>query len=798
MKPWLALSVLVALVSVAFGEIVITEWMYNGLGSGNTGEFVEFTNTGPNPVDMTGWSYDDDSRVAGTISLSAFGVVAPGQSVILTDETAADFAQIWGLSGVVIIGGNTANLGRNDEINLYDAEGNLVDRLTYGDETFPGTVRTQNKSCNIPATEYGYTEPQTSWVLAAAGDAFGSKASTRGEVASRGRIVGYALSDFDQDGDVDGTDYELLSGCLTGPAQPYDPLPAECMLTPDADGFIRADCDRDGDVDASDFGVVQMCYSGEGNPADPSCGYGSAGPAETEILLNGTFITVNGAGVTVDGAKATITSQGSYTITGTLTDGQIVVNTADAGPVRMLLNGVSISNSTNAPVYVLSAASTEVVLVDQTTNFLSDATTYVYENPEDDEPNAALFSKDTLILSGTGSLTVFGNHNDAIASKDELIITGGTLNVMAVDDGIRGKDYLLIQDGDIIVTAGGDALKSDNANDAALGYISIQNGSLHITSGGDGMAAASSVFVAGGDITVTSGSGHTATIPADLSAKGIKGGVSVVIDGGTFVLDCADDAVHSNNAMTINGGTFTVATGDDAFHSDLTLVINGGTIVVTQSYEGIESADITINDGNIHITSSDDGVNAAGGVDGSGGWPPPAGDHYLYIHGGYIVVNAAGDGIDANGYIVMTGGTVIVHGPTANFDSAIDYDRTFNISGGLLVAAGSAQMAQAPSTTSTQRSVKITHSATKAAGTLAHMQTTIGGTYVVTFAPAKQYRSLVVSCPAFVAGTSCELYRGGSSTGVVTDGLYQGGTYSGGTKTNTFTTNNIVTNVSAP
>ncbi len=919
MRSWLALGVVIALVPVASGEVVITEWMHNGLGSGSTGEFVEFTNIGPDPVDMTGWSFDDDSRAPGTVSLSAFGVVAPGQSVILTDETAAVFAQIWTLSSVTIIGDNTANLGRNDEINLYDAGGTLVDRLTYGDETFPGTVRTQNKSCNIPATDYVYTEAQTSWVLATAGDAFGSTASTRGEVASPGRIVGYALSDFDQDGDVDGTDHELLSGCLTGRAQPYDPLPDECTLTPDLEGFLLADCDRDGDVDASDFGVVQVCYSGEGNPADPSCGRGSAGPVETEIILNGTSITVTGDGVTVDGTKATITSEGSYTIIGTLADGQIIVNTADAGPVKIVLSGVSISNSTNAPLYVLSAASTEIVLADQTTNFLYDATTYVYENPEDDEPNAALFSKDTLLISGTGSLTVYGNYNDAIGSKDELVIAGGTLNVTAVDDGIRGKDYLRIQDGDITVIAGGDALKSDNADDTELGYIAIQNGLLHITSGGDGMAAETDVTVTGGDITITSGGGHTATIsedlsakgvkglasvvieggtlnldcaddgihsndtvtisggtmniataddgihadltigidggtvtitqcyegiestdititdgdievvseedaitaetsvaisggdftitsgggsgallPEDFSAKGIKGLVSVLIEGGTFIMDCADDAVHSNDTITIEDGTFNVATGDDAFHSDLVMVINGGTIVVTECYEGIESADITINDGNIHVTSSDDGINGAGGADGSGGWPPPAGDHYLYIHGGYIAVNAAGDGIDVNGYIVMTGGTVIVHGPTVDFESPIDYDRTFQISGGLLVAAGSAGMAQAPSTTSTQRSVKITYSANKTAGTLAHIQTTSGGTYVVTFAPTKRYRSLVVSCPAFAAGTSFELYRGGSSTGVVTDGLYQGGTYSGGTKTNTFTTNNIVTNVSAP
>jgi hypothetical protein len=114
------------------------------------------------------------------------------------------------------------------------------------------------------------------------------------------------------------------------------------------------------------------------------------------------------------------------------------------------------------------------------------------------------------------------------------------------------------------------------------------------------------------------------------------------------------------------------------------------------------------------------------------------------------------------------------------------------------VAAGSAGMAQAPSTTSTQRSVKITYTAAKAAGYLAHIQTTSGGTNIVTFAPAKQYRSLVVSTPSFTAGTSFGLYRGGTCTGTVTDGLYQGGTYSGGLGPTAFTTTNIVTNVSAP
>jgi predicted extracellular nuclease len=188
MRCLLTFSLVVSVVQAASGSMVISEWMYNGAGTGSIGEFVEFTNAGPDPVDMTGWSFDDNSQLAGTVSLSAFGVVAPGQSVILTDNAATAFAAVWGLSGISIVGGNTANLGRNDEINVFDAAGNLVDRLTYGDEDYPGTVRANKLSCNIPATDYGYTVSQTSWGLATTGDAYGSWASSLGEIGSPGRV----------------------------------------------------------------------------------------------------------------------------------------------------------------------------------------------------------------------------------------------------------------------------------------------------------------------------------------------------------------------------------------------------------------------------------------------------------------------------------------------------------------------------------------------------------------------------------------------------------------------------------
>lgn len=791
----LTLGLFVGIASTAFGDMVITEWMYNGAGAGDTGEFVEFTNTGTTAVDMTGWSFDDDSRVPGTISLSGIGVVLPGQSVILTDESAAVFATIWGLSGVTIIGGNTANLGRNDEINLYNASGVLVDRLSYGDVTYPGTPRTQTRSCNIPAADYGYSVPQTSWVLAADGDTHGSTVSTRGEVGSPGRIVGLAWSDFDRDGDVDFADLGSFVHCFVGPFLSYNPPPSGCTLTPNDSGLIAADEDEDGDVDLIDFAAFQLCYHGEGVPVNASCEVSSQGPVVTQIILNGSSITVIGSGVFVDGTKATINTAGSYIVTGALTDGQILVNTPDPDPVQITLNGASITSSTNAPLYVVSAAHTVILLADGTTNYLTDPSTYT---PVADDPNAALFSADPLTISGTGSLTVHGNFNDGIASKDTLLITGGTITVTAVDDGIRGKDELEIQGGTITVTSTGDGLKADNTDGPGLGVVTISGGTMNITSGGDGITAETDAVISSGNFIIVSGGGHTVTIPSSASAKAVKGLTSVNISGGTFNIDAADDGVHSNGTITISGGSLTMAinnntnesTGSygDGIHADSSITISGvsTSITVTTAYEGVEAQYVTINDGTIHVTTTDDGINAAGGS-GTNNW--------IHINGGYIVVNASGDGIDANGSIVMTGGTVIVHGPTVDNNAAIDYDTTFNISGGLLIAAGSAGMAQAPSSSSTQRSVKITYAQTKTAGTLAHIRTTSGGTYIVTFAPAKAYRSLVVSSPAFTAGLSCGLYRGGTCSGIVTDGLYSGGTYSGGSGPTTFTTTNIVTNV---
>ncbi|QKK06986.1 MAG: lamin tail domain-containing protein [Planctomycetota bacterium] len=184
MRNAISLIVLAGLAGTASAQIAITEYMY----SANFAEYVEFTNVSNAPVDMTGWSYDDVSREPGTLDLSAFGVVAPGESVIITEEPADDFITVWGLSGVKVIGEYTNNLGRGDEINLYDAGDNLVDQLTYGDEDFPGTIRAQDFSGNPMPGAVGNNDI-AGWVLAFEGDSFGSFLSAFGDVGNPGTYI---------------------------------------------------------------------------------------------------------------------------------------------------------------------------------------------------------------------------------------------------------------------------------------------------------------------------------------------------------------------------------------------------------------------------------------------------------------------------------------------------------------------------------------------------------------------------------------------------------------------------------
>jgi hypothetical protein len=526
-----------------------------------------------------------------------------------------------------------------------------------------------------------------------------------------------------------------------------------------------------------------------------------------DVTLSGNSITVSNPSVaTVVGSKVTITSAGTYRLKGSLTDGQVIVNTADKATVRLLLNNVNIYCSNSAPIFVMDAKKTIIILEAGTQNNLTDGSSYTLN--ADEEPKAAIFSKSDLTVYGAGALTVQANYNDGISTNDGLILNGGQITITSVGDAVRGKDYVVVKNGNININAAKDGLKSDS-KDVARGYITIENGVLHVTAGEDAVNAQSDFLMQNGQITAYAGGGSSNNVVVGTSTKGIKALVDLVIDGGTFTIDTSDDAFHSNGTITINGGTFNLKTNDDAMHADNSLEINNGDLEITKCFEGLESANVTINNGNIHIVSSDDGVNVAGGRDGSGftrpGWGGDtfgSGDYHLFINGGYIYINSGTDGLDSNGDIIMTNGTVIIDGPTTDMESAIDHDFPppqgyggFKMTGGWILAVGSAGMATGPNASSTQYSVMYAFSSDRAAGTILHLRTS-SGTEIFTFKSAKAYRCFVFCSPELTLNTTYEVYTGGSSTGTLTDGLYIGGTYTPGTKSNlTFKITSITTKV---
>ena len=505
----------------------------------------------------------------------------------------------------------------------------------------------------------------------------------------------------------------------------------------------------------------------------------------TAIAFSGTAASVSGAGVSVSGNCVTITSPGTYVLTGTLEEGQLIVDAGKEDVVRLVLNGVSMHCSTSSPLYAKQAGKTVVSLAPGTENTLSDGSDYVFPDAESDEPNATLFCKDDLTLNGTGSLTINAQFNNGIASKDTLKIMEGQITIDAADDAILGRDLLVVQGGTVTLRAQDDGLKSTNDTDAAKGSIVISGGQLDITSQGDGIQAYAGLFISGGELRIVTASGsanaaaHTdgnemvrGGFPSaeqtaqedETSAKGLKAGGLLSITNGTFDLDTLDDALHSNGALTISGGTLALATGDDALHADGALSVSDGTLDISACYEGLEGTSIDISGGEIALVASDDGINASDGSEttsqgmaapGSGGNSNCA----ITISGGTIYVDASGDGLDSNGSITMSGGTLLISGPVNDGNGALDFDGSFEVTGGLLIAAGSAGMAQTPTQQGSQNILSMTCTAQQAAGTPIVLTDKEGNT-LASFTPDKAFRNVILSLPSLAADSEYALTCG--------------------------------------
>lgn len=566
-----------------------------------------------------------------------------------------------------------------------------------------------------------------------------------------------------------------------------------------------------------------------------------------KITLTGSSAEVSGDGVTVNGSTITITAEGTYIVSGTLDDGQIIIDTDDSAKVHLVFRGANINSSTSAALYIKNCDKAFLTLDTDSANTISNGGTFTAI--DDNNVDGAIFSKDDLTINGAGSLTVTSPAGNGIVCKDDLVFTGGNITITSSEHGLDANDSVRSINATFNITSGKDGIHSDNSDDTSLGFVYVENGTFNITSEGDGISASAYVLIQDGTFNITTGggsengeqksseswgqfngpsgggtpsggmngghdsgsnggpggsnstmSGTSDSASADIetfanvssdnqstqtadsnsgdastSIKGIKATDSIIINGGTYNIDSADDSLHSNNSIKIAGGTFNIESGDDGVHADNTLNITGGNINVNESYEGLEAQNVTIENGNITITATDDGINAAGGTDSSastGGRDGMFGGGYtssstgsIVISGGNILINASGDGIDANGSLEITGGNTTVYGPTQGDTSVLDYDTTGTITGGTFIGTGAATMAQ--TLTGANQGI-LTFNANGSSGSQVEVKDSNGKTVAV-FTPSLSYQYLVVTNDEIVSGQTYTVSIGENSMTVTAE-----------------------------
>ena len=511
----------------------------------------------------------------------------------------------------------------------------------------------------------------------------------------------------------------------------------------------------------------------------------------TMIAFSKNDVSVKGMGAAAQGSTVKIGSEGTYIFSGSCDDGYVIVD-ANKAEIKIVLEGLTLSNNDGPAIIVKNAKKVTVTLAEGTDNYLADGASYQLT-----EGNAtvdgAIFSKAELVINGAGNLTVNGNNAHGIVSKKGLVIAGGNLSVKSKSAGICGKDYLKITNSNITINAGTDGLKSDNMEDSGMGYVYIQSGSFDITSANDAIQAYHIASIEGGTFNI-----KTTSTLSTASAKGVKGVTGVAISGGTFTINAQDDGIHSDGDVMLSGGNISISSADDGVHANDKLDITGGELVIAKSYEGLEATEISIYDGVVVINSSDDGMNASGGNDENTNTSTrPGGDMFessngaIAISGGYLIIHAEGDGIDANGSIEMSGGVVLVDGPSRGGNGSMDYNSTASITGGVFIALGTRDMAQ-NFKSATQGSFLLSSSGSFSAGTLISVCDEKGNV-IAAFRSTKTFNCVTVSAPELKQGETYTLYKNANVDGLDENGFAHNTTQTGGETCGTVTLSSLIT-----
>ncbi len=522
----------------------------------------------------------------------------------------------------------------------------------------------------------------------------------------------------------------------------------------------------DGIVDDALADISEMNF--EYSVRDLKATYGTGA---TKIELSDKAVLVSGFGVVVDGTAVTINAAGTYVISGKLTSGSITVAASKRDKIQLVFEGVNVTNPNGPALFIQSAEKVVLSLTTGWRNTLTDGSDYSATD-KDTQLDAALFSREDLTINGSGTLNVNGNLKHGIVSNDDLIITGGNLNIQAKNVGLSGKDCVKINDGRITVTAGTDGIRSDNATDKTRGFVYISGGELNITAGSDALQAETVIRMVNGTLTATANGGSEC---ADRAGKGLKATSDIRIEGGSITVDSSDDALNSNATVYMTGGTLNLRSGDDGIHADVAIGLMNGNVTVANSYEALESTEVVIANGTVDLTSADDGINAAGSQDQTSDTFVSASGS-ITVAGGTLRINAGGNGMDSKGTVALKNGLVLISISDGKQKSAILSTGGTLITEATLVALDCAEVPIAPYA---EGKLLLSCSfAQQAASTVSICDES--GAVLIAFQVPNAYKNLTVCTAGLQAATVYTVVAGGEIVGLDAFGFAQSTTHTGG------------------
>ena len=424
----------------------------------------------------------------------------------------------------------------------------------------------------------------------------------------------------------------------------------------------------------------------------------------TVITLDGSDGKISGNGAYMQDGNLVIVSAGDYSIEGTLTDGSIIIDSEKNAKIGILLHGISLSCSDDACIRVNQADKVFLTLAEGTENQLISGSTYS-ETALADKTDGVIFAHDDLTINGAGSLSISGGISHGIAANDNLLITGGSIQVTAPEDGLHANDHLNICNASITIDCQDDGIHADDS-------VYIESGTIEITNSYEGIEA-KTIEIAGGEIAIT----------------------------------CTDDGINaSDGSETDNGFGFKNRKNGEDFSKGRP----------DRSFDSMAPPDMQ--DTNGAMTPPDMSEQTENTETTGDSETAPL----VLITGGKITItNIQGndaDGIDSNGDIRINGGEVyILLNGASGSNCALDYGSetggVCQINGGIVVAAGGSSMIEAIDSSSSQASMTVFTSETAAEHTL--IQVTDGnGTVLLSREIPTSFTAVTISCPELKTGES--------------------------------------------